>query len=438
MYTDRDSKFGISIVTVFCILFCTVVDAQEVDVEPAAEQADQSSYLTPRYSLGDQVLSESLKDIPEVIGYTYKKKDGLIQVDLLEGLRKKLYPIYLFYHEKMNLNLALAYTTLYQKASAGPSYTEAAGDDFDFYGVWTIADDKQCHPTSISFECESRAKWTTIPPQDLGESIGSLWKTVNAFSRYAFTLTQVWWEYQIIRKKFGFRVGKIDLSDYFNLYSFTSTNYNFLNQGLVDDVTIPYPQNGLGGVIGYKPTKESYIIFGIGDMNGQKTSLCFNTFFSRGEYFKGFEVGYKPKIPCRGEGNYNITIWHTDPIKRESQRSSKGVAISLEQEFRMGIVPFLRLGFSDGNASDITRSLSGGFGILRPFCREDDQFAIGGTWGKPKDNQLSGQFMLETYYRLQLSQNVQITPDIEMIVNPTYNSQNNVIGVFSLRMRMSL
>lgn len=405
----------------------------------AGEETQKPNDLTPKSSSEDDILADSLKDIPDIIDYTYTEKEGLLKVNPLEPLHQVWRPIYLFYRDEMDIDLALAYTTLYQRATAGIGYEEAAGDDFDFYGLWTICDkDKTLHPSSVGFNFESRAKWTSIPPRQLAANIGSLWGTVNTFSREDFSLIQLWWEYHLIRKKFGFRLGKLDQTDYFNLYTFTSSNFSFLNQGLTGDLTIGFPDNGLGAIVGYKPTQETFIFAGIGDMNAVKTSMCLDTFFSDHEYFTAFEFSYKPQVPCQGEGNYNIMIWHSDEVKKKHIPASKGFAVSFEQEFRSGFTPFVRYGHSDGKNTGITDSLAAGFGIITPFRRKDDEFGFGFIWAKPRKHGLSDQMMCESYYRLQLTHHIQISPDIEVIFNPSYNPRHDVIGVFSLRVRATL
>ncbi|MEM1282827.1 MAG: carbohydrate porin [Chlamydiota bacterium] len=395
--------------------------------------------LTPKSSTEDDILADSLKDIPNIIDFTYTEKEGLLPIHPLKYLRKAWTPIYLFYRDELNVDLAVAYTTLYQRATTGIGYEEAAGDDFDFYGLWTICDkEKTLHPSSVGFAFEGRNEWTTIPPRLLGANIGSLWGTVNTFSLEEYSLIQLWWEYHIIRKKFGFRVGKLDQTDYFNLYTFISSNFSFLNEGLTTDLTIAFPDNGLGVIFGYKPTKETFFFASIGDMNAVKTSWCLDTFFTEHEYFKAFEFSYKPKVPCQGEGNYNVMIWHSDEVKKKHIPASQGFAVSLEQEFRTGFIPFLRYGHSDGKNTGITDSLATGFGVISPFRRKDDEFSFGIIWAKPRQNGLSDQMMCESYYRLQLTQHTQITPDVEVVFNPSYNPDHSMIGVFSIRFRVSL
>lgn len=61
---------------------------------------------------------------------------------------------------------------------------------------------------------------------------------------------------------------------------------------------------------------------------------------------------------------------------------------------------------------------------------------IGVKWGKPSKNELREQYTSELFYRFQVSQNLAITPDLQLIINPAENPKDDTIAVFGLRMRL--
>ncbi len=386
----------------------------------------------------DHVFSGSLKTIPRELDVALAEKQGLLDWNPIEPLHEYWYRVYKYFKDNYNLELGTAYTTLYQRATSGITHQEAAGGDFDFFGEWIIADKQQLHPCSIGFSSELRSRYTNIPPRLLGDAIGSLWGTTSVFSEYEYNLVQIWSKYHIIRKKFGFMLGKIDLTDYFNSYSFISSNSGFLNKGLTGDLTIAFPDNGLTLIMAYKPTEDSFIFGTIADANGDRTTFSFDTFFRKHEYFSAVEFAIKPKVCGWGTGIYNLMLWHRDARKEEFQPSTWGLAISCEQAIGDGLVPFVRYGYSDGDVTAVEHAIGTGFGIKEPFARKDDQFGFGMVWGRPRDEGLRDQFCFETYYRLQFTHHIEITPDIELFVNPTFNTHQGLIGVFSVRARVSL
>jgi len=51
---------------------------------------------------------------------------------------------------------------------------------------------------------------------------------------------------------------------------------------------------------------------------------------------------------------------------------------------------------------------------------------------------LKDQYTVEMFYRFQLSENLAITPDIRLILNPAQNPEANQIWVLGLRGRLAL
>lgn len=376
-------------------------------------------------------LSSALKDIPDLLHYQETKKDSLIKYNLTR-----------FSHEWWNgfarnpmqkgIDLGLAYTCLYQRATSGITHNEAGGGDLDFFGLWTIFDENQDNPLFVGFSTEFCHKFTSIPPGFLGTAIGSLWQTVDGFDDSSYSLIELWADYHIIKNKLSLRVGKITLSDYFNLYSFINSNFNFLEEGLTNDFTIPFPESGLGFVIHYKPNKKNILLAAISDLNAEKERLSFDTCFEKKELF--YSLGYY----YLNQGNYNITLWYADSIQKFNLSSGYGCALSFEKEFKSGLVPFFRYGLSSHECTNIYQCLSFGFGIIEPFYRKDDQFGFGMVYGTPSWKSLHPQIAIETYYRIQLTEHLQITPDIEMIINPSQYPDKELIFVFGIRARFDI
>ncbi len=71
------------------------------------------------------------------------------------------------------------------------------------------------------------------------------------------------------------------------------------------------------------------------------------------------------------------------------------------------------------------------------FASRSDLVGLGVNWGKPSDDSLDDQVSDELFYRLQLAQNLAITPSVQLIINPALNPDENVIAVFGLRLRLA-
>ena len=72
--------------------------------------------------------------------------------------------------------------------------------------------------------------------------------------------------------------------------------------------------------------------------------------------------------------------------------------------------PFPDFGYSDGDAALMQTTFSTGLGLKR---KNQDVAGVGISWGKPADGMLRDQFTSEAFYRIQLTQFLAITPDVQ-------------------------
>jgi porin len=77
-------------------------------------------------------------------------------------------------------------------------------------------------------------------------------------------------------------------------------------------------------------------------------------------------------------------------------------------------------------------------GFLRKFRRNSDLLGLAVNWGDPPDDDLRSQTSGELFYRVQLAQNLAITPSVQLLYNPSLNPNDEVLWVFGLRMRLTL
>jgi carbohydrate-selective porin OprB len=67
---------------------------------------------------------------------------------------------------------------------------------------------------------------------------------------------------------------------------------------------------------------------------------------------------------------------------------------------------------------------------------KDDIFGVGFTWGETTDTALRDQYVAELVYRHQFTPKIQLTPGIQVIVDPSSNRDDDIIGVFEFRVRV--
>ena len=86
----------------------------------------------------------------------------------------------------------------------------------------------------------------------------------------------------------------------------------------------------------------------------------------------------------------------------------------------------------------LQRTFSAGVG----YHSSDDisLLGFGFNWGQPNDDTfgpgLRDQYAMEMFARLQVMKNLQITPDIQLLINPANNPTAEQSWVFGLRARL--
>ena len=60
---------------------------------------------------------------------------------------------------------------------------------------------------------------------------------------------------------------------------------------------------------------------------------------------------------------------------------------------------------------------------------------IGLAWGQPTDRNLRDQYTLEVFYRIYITPQMHVSPDFQLIINPSQSPDRDVVGVFGVRVR---
>jgi porin len=97
-------------------------------------------------------------------------------------------------------------------------------------------------------------------------------------------------------------------------------------------------------------------------------------------------------------------------------------------------MPFVRAGWSEGDTPIYNRSAT--IGLLRKFAYRSDVVGVGLNWGELPDD-LGDQTAVEAFWNFQFAQNLTITPSVQYLLDPAFNTDVENIWVTSLRMRLT-
>ena len=160
------------------------------------------------------------------------------------------------------------------------------------------------------FSSETRHKYSTIAPNRL--NTGTAGGTIVGFGEQDFSLVQLYLEAGNYEDRYIARLGKMDPALIYDGGRYVSSNYAFFSPAFSDTLPIPLPGAGLGIAGAIYPTETTYLVAGVHDANGKRTTAGFNTFFGEGEFFTAIELGWFPNVDRPYEGLYHLTLWNID------------------------------------------------------------------------------------------------------------------------------
>jgi len=391
-------------------------------------------------SLGGLIGFRQMSNVPDAIGYQLSEADESIDAIFRFGPLTPLQRCWdhstSHLQETTRLDVGLNYTALYQRADTTVSGPRDASDgDVDFFGRWHLTGCENDCPGAIVFSSESRHRLSSIPPSRL--NTGTVGGTVVGFGVQDFSLVQLYWEQGSFEDRGILRVGKMDPALIYDGGRYVSSNYAFLSPAFSDTQPMALPGAGLGFAGAIYPTKSTYIVAGLHDANGKRTTAGFDTFFDDAEYFTAIEFGWFPREGKVDEGMYHLTLWNTETRRTAGRPSDRGVALTMEQQVgRDGkLVPFLRYAYAHRGLNGIRQNLSFGFGFDDVLGQNYDLIGTAFSWQEPSNRSQRDQYVLETFYRFHITPYTHLTPDIQVVIDPANAPSRSAVTLFGLRVR---
>ncbi|MDJ0974152.1 MAG: carbohydrate porin [Planctomycetota bacterium] len=396
-------------------------DTAAAEADPTA--ADRSGGFGGPSSVGGQIEEDAQPSGPRP------------RICAFDGVLRGYYDWKSYLDSCKGLQIAADYTFLHQRVTDSLGDEEATAGMFRFYGTWTALG--RGHPNSgaLVFKVENRHTFTDTAPLNLGFAAGQSSVTGPPFSDAGWILTNLYWRQRFCGGKGAFVVGVVDVTDYLDLYGLINPWTAFQNLNFLTNPTIASPNQGLGAAVAVRPDPNTYVIAGVADANADPADANADV-FDDGELFSHFEWGWNSAPERFIFDNVHLTLWHADRREAAGVPQSYGAAFSAAKFVGDCYMPFFRAGWSTGGASLLRAHAAVGIG--RYFYRHGDLAAIGLSWGRPFGDDVNDEYVSEIFYRFQVTKELAITPSLQLLVNPTNNPDEDVVGLFGLRIRLAL
>ncbi|MEE2681117.1 MAG: carbohydrate porin [Planctomycetota bacterium] len=119
---------------------------------------------------------------------------------------------------------------------------------------------------------------------------------------------------------------------------------------------------------------------------------------------------------------------------------SNGFALQVQGHLTQDLGIWAQGGIAEEKMSTTAAEISVGMGLERPFGRQGDLFGAAFNWSKPSSAYEGSsilekeQSMFEVFYRIQLTGSCQLTPDIQVVLDPGLRSSSATPVVLGLRL----
>ena len=329
----------------------------------------------------------------------------------------------------------------------GFAATDSLGEDTSasgvarVYGSYALLNRGSANTGSIEFKIEHRHAYTDITPSTFGFEVGFVGTPEPVFNDDDFRATTLYWKQNFADDRSVLRVGFLDMKEYFDGYALASpwTGFHNLAFTVGSNTMITLPDAALGAMVGGYLTDNIYAAASIIDAGFQPTSMFdgFETFFGDFNTFKSVALGFTGGGKLLLFDNAHIAVWQQDDSDVSGTKSGWGVNVSISHVIDEHWLPFLRAAWANEGGGLYEVSVSGGFGYQS--TPGGNELGFGLNWGRPNSEtfgvDLDDQLISEVFYKVHLTKNLEISPNLQIVGNPALNPERNVVALFGLRAR---
>jgi len=336
-------------------------------------------------------------------------------------------------NERHGLQLSGHYVTLYQLLS--DSLTE---EDNAWSGLlrltaeWDLVGRGTENHGGFVLTLDQRHAFTDVAPSDLGFEAGYAGVTGTLMSGVETVIVNLNWAQALNESRAGLLIGRFDPSDYMNVLGYANPWTSFQNLAVLLEASVAFPDASWGAGAGSWIGDQWWVSGTVNDANGALTDDL-ELFEGGSELFSQLSWGWSPSKEDRFLKSVTMSAWHVDDRDEAGIEEAEGLTFSTNWTWSNTWMIFFRAGYSDGAAPIYNQSATVGF--MRRFNYRSDLTGVGINWGDPPDDALGDQLTVEAFYRIQIAQNLAITPSVQYLKDPALNPVDDEIWVTGLRLR---
>jgi porin len=363
--------------------------------------------------------------------------DPLIQPDPIAPILRPVNKVVDLSIHSLHLKFGATYTFLNQYATTTPDgvrHDQPSGR-LDFTGAWSVYD----HETtagSISLLIRSGTNIGMSQQFNLSDRLGSglyLNCLQGGGPQEPITVNILYWRQDFLEKRLSFYVGKIHPNEYVTLSMFNNDERTQFLNGTNDgnDAVASDGTYAGGGAVEYQASQHVFVhAVAVDTESSQQGNV--ETLVDR-KYAEGVEAGWTSGSLGEKYRLYRAGVWRDDTKDRGS---GHGGGVEFDHELSDGWTPFGRFAFGTRTGTAIKDEYQLGLAQVHPFGRRGDMFGASFAYSEPNAPATHHESVFESFYRLRLTRSVELGPDLEVSIHPTYAAKAYTTTLLGARMRI--
>jgi len=335
--------------------------------------------------------------------------------------------------EQLNFQFEVGYTLIWQGATDTiDDANNILSGSLDVTGQWTAFQDTGFGSGSVGFLMEAGQVIGHRRDEGGGDGLaGNIGSALGPNGDYLaddILLSELWYAHSFADGALVITVGKLDQTVYLDANRIANDETTqFIGGPFVNNVVIGFPEYGSGVNVTATPSELFYVSGSWGNAAAAPDETTLNN-LNGDDSFWAVEGGLTPTFG-ELEGAYRVIGWSTSVEGDDAH----GIGLSFDQQITDSLVPFFRYGYTTVDEAKDMQFVSAGLGIEGPLGRADDLCGIGYAYADLGDD--GHEAMFEAFYRLQLTDTLQLTPDVQVVFDPAGTDEYDCVGIFGLRLQ---
>ena len=310
---------------------------------------------------------------------------------------------------------------------------------------WTVFDASSLGTAGwVSAQIEYQTAIGGNQRQTAQTNIGSLTNPTGFWSTHSgFRVPELAWQQSFLAGHMVVLAGVVNQGNYIDANTYANSGRGqFINSALINSLVLPLEAYNYGLNLQWQPSSDWYTLLGysVGNASAGESP---GTNFSWESWSLEWEIGYAPgDVFGLGPGVYRV-----QPFLARNGTVQGGLAFNIQQQLGRNspLGWFGRFGYGGSQVTGGAKAEVGtGFVMQAPLKYagwvpqlSNDLLGMGFVWSQPsattKTVYHSNEYVLETFYTLQLSPTSQLQPDLQIVWNPAFNPNPGPAVIFQFQ-----